>query len=230
MTVAVTGANRGLGLAVTSELLATGHTVVAIVRNVSGELSELERVFGDVLLLVKADVSSEPDISAAAAETRRRVCNITHLVNNAAIIRGRGTGASDLRLEDVRDSFAVNTFGPLIVTKHFLPLIRERAPGIQLLNISSKAGSLALVDKPDYSYAMSKAALNMYTAVLRVELAPQGIGVAAVHPGWMHTDMGGAMAPVDPRRTARTIVGLLDGSVAPPSSLFFNSDLKPLPF
>lgn len=230
MVVVVTGAGRGLGYEIIAAMLQAGTKVVACVRTPSPKIEELKRANGDLLFVVRMDVAKEAEVRAAAAAVKKRFASITHLVNNAAILRGRGMGAAELPMADFEESFATNAFGPLLVTKHFLPLIAKDR-GIQILNISSTSGSIARAGKPDYSYSMSKAALNMYTVMLRNELAGRGLAVAAIHPGWIRTDMGGEAAPGDPAASARFVVGLLDGSIAPPAgSLFFDVDLKPLPF
>ena len=82
----------------------------------------------------------------------------------------------------------------------------------------------------DYAYSISKAALNIYTAMIRAELSERSIAVAAIHPGWMRTDMGGPDATGDPAEAASTIVSLLTGELSPPfDSWFFDIDLNPLP-
>lgn len=230
MVVVVTGAGRGLGYEIVAALLRGGRKVVACVRTPSPKLDELKIGHEGLLFVVRMDVDKEEEARAAARAVNERFGSITHIVNNAAVLRGRGTGAADLPMADFEESFATNTFGPLLVTKHFLPLLVKDS-GIQVLNISSTSGSIARAGRPDYSYAMSKAALNMYTVMLRNELSARGIAVAAIHPGWIHTDMGGKNAPGDPAASARFVVGLLDGSIAPPAdSAFFDVDLNPLPF
>lgn len=228
MTILVAGASRGLGLELVRAGLDAGHTVIATERRETPALRELAGRHGDRLHTVRFDLTDEPAVKAAADEVRARTGTITHIVNNAGMLVGRGRGAADLDADEVARSFHVQAVGPALVVKHFLPmLVKDR--GIQILNVSSQSGSMNEVTRPDYAYSMSKCALNMYTAMLRKELAPAGIPVACIHPGWIRTDMGGPDAPGDPRKAADDIIHLLQGTTSPPEGVwFFNIDLTPI--
>ncbi|MNC59414.1 C-factor [compost metagenome] len=107
----------------------------------------------------------------------------------------------------------INLYGPMRVVKHFLPLLTE--PGLSIINISSEAGSISNAYPGDYPYAISKTALNMFSQQLHVYMQERGIQVLSVHPGWMHTDMGGEEAPTDPRSSAEGIISLIEQRTAP---------------
>jgi NAD(P)-dependent dehydrogenase (short-subunit alcohol dehydrogenase family) len=121
----------------------------------------------------------------------------------------------------------INSAAPLSVVKSFYPLLGR---GSRIVNISSEAGSIEMSErKSEYGYCMSKAALNMLSKILRNRLAPEGIGVFAVHPGWFSSDMGTSAAPVTPRRQARLLAKTID-ALRGDSPLYFDWTGKELPF
>ena len=101
------------------------------------------------------------------------------------------------------------------------------------MNISSTAGSLSLVGKVSHfmghypAYKISKAALNMYTCVLALELANTGIIVSSVHPGWVKTDIGGQEADLTPQQAAEGIYTV--ATMRPESGGFWFAG-EPLPW
>jgi len=131
-------------------------------------------------------------------------------VNNAAILLGRDQTIEEVDMQMMVESMDVNLYGPMRVVKHFLPLMRKSGSGF-IMNISSEAGSFHRAYGKDYSYAISKAALNLFTQRLHVDLSSSGIRALAVHPGWMRTDMGGPSAHLDPMESAVAILDLIEG-------------------
>ena len=106
-------------------------------------------------------------------------------------------------------AYQVNAVGPLMVVKYALPLLRKGQKKL-IVNVSSEAGSIgACWRKSEYSYCMSKAALNMASRILQNALKEEGIKVLALHPGWFSSDMGGAAAPITPSDAAEEIVKLV---------------------
>lgn len=104
------------------------------------------------------------------------------IINNAAILNGRGTSIEDLDIEAIKLAFDVNTLGPARVIKHFLPLLKK-GENQSIINISSEGGSLTNAYSGDYPYGLSKAALNMLSEKLHVALKNEGIQVLSVHQG-----------------------------------------------
>lgn len=209
----VTGANRGLGRQLVRVALERGYRVAAGMRESAlnaADIQTLKEAHGDRFLAVNLDVTSEPSVEAAAAEVRRTFGRVDVLVNNAAVLVARDQKLEQLSLEAVEHTFQVNLFGPLRVTKHVLPLMTGTGRKA-IINVSSEAGSFANAYGGDYPYALSKGALNLFSAHLRQYVAARGIRVFAVHPGWIRTDMGGEKAPGDPLASARGIMDLADG-------------------
>lgn len=212
-TILITGANRGLGRELVRAALERGWRVAAGMREGALEAADiraLREAHGDRFLAVALDVTGEPSVEAAAADVRRAFGRVDVLVNNAAILVARDQKLEELSLAAVDETFQVNLYGPLRVTKHVLPLMTGSGRKA-IVNISSEAGSFANAYGGDYPYALSKGALNLFSAHLRRYVAGRGIRVFAVHPGWIRTDMGGDQAPGDPFESARGILDLAEG-------------------
>jgi NAD(P)-dependent dehydrogenase (short-subunit alcohol dehydrogenase family) len=203
----VTGANRGLGLEFVRQLLARGERVVATCRH-PGRATALNALAGEHpgrLRVLPLDVAAPRSIAELAHELPLldEALSLRLLVNCAGVLHsGERFGAIDPAT--VEDSFRTNAMGPLLVTQ---ALAERLADGAKVANLSSVLGSVASVARfGSPSYDMSKAAQNMVTALLAKALAPRGIVVLALHPGWAQTDMGGANATVP---VADAVAGLL---------------------
>ncbi|MBB6674994.1 SDR family oxidoreductase [Cohnella nanjingensis] len=224
MNLLITGAGRGLGLELTKQAAARGHTVVACVRDTEGAvaLREAAEQYPGRIRIESFDIVSETEAQRLADRLKQDAFVLDGIVNNAGILLGRDGGIASLSLDDTRRTFEVNLFGPLIVAKHLTPLLRESESGAEIVvNISSEAGSFSGAYGGDYPYALSKMALNMFSKQLNEELKPRGIRALAVHPGWIRTDMGGQAAPLSPEDSATGILNLVEGTTAVPEETFF---------
>jgi NAD(P)-dependent dehydrogenase (short-subunit alcohol dehydrogenase family) len=184
----VTGASRGIGLAVARDLAARGFTVVQGAR----DPASAPRVDGDVLVR-RLDVTHADSIEGLARELDR----VDVLVNNAAILYDTWNRAATVDLDIVREAMETNLYGAWAMSQALLPQLRRSGHG-RIVNVSSGAGSLATMGGGTPAYQVSKAALNAFTRTLAGELRGDGILVNAVCPGWVATDMGGpAGRPVE---------------------------------
>lgn len=211
MNILITGAGRGLGYELAAEALKRGHGVIAGVRRPDQEqtaLSELALTYGAKLTVVALDVTDEAGIAALAARLKEQGQTLGAIINNAAVLTARNTSIEELDLQDMLITMDINLYGPMRVVKHFLPLLTE--PELSIINISSEAGSITNAYPGDYPYGISKTALNMFSQQLHVYVKERGIQVLSVHPGWMHTDMGGTEAPTSPRASAEGIINLIE--------------------
>ena len=204
----VTGANRGLGLEFTRQLLAAGSHVVAACRH-PGKATALNTLAGEHpgrLHVLPLDVA-EPKTHAELVRELPLVLGddgrLDLLLNNAGVLHS-GERFGHLALASLDDSFRSNAAGPLLLTQALAPWL---ADGAKVVNLSSRLGSIALTTRfgtPGYN--ISKAALNMVTVLLAQALAERGIAVVALSPGWVRTDMGGEEAELEP---AQAVAGLL---------------------
>ncbi len=215
-TVLITGAGRGVGLALTKEFLAAGYRVFAGVRKTYHLLEEVKEEYPAALSLIPLDVTEMASVRAAAARVAAETPALEILINNAGVYLGDKTRPlEELDLEDnhLQQTMEVNAFGPLRVVQQFLPLLAAGRQKI-IVNISSEAGSIGdCWRKQEYAYTMSKAALNMQTRILHNYLSPRGFKVKAIHPGWVRTDMGGKEADLDPATSAEGIFRVIQKTI-----------------
>jgi len=235
----VTGAARGLGVALVRQLLERGDRVFAAARGGSEReaLRELKRAHPDSLVPIALDVADPQSISDSVSEVRKHTDKLDLLINNAGIASEHGgnssTAPEPLGRVEQRNSlqvFAVNTVGPLLMVQAYEGLLaRAKAP--RVVNITSRMGSID--DKSStgyYSYSASKAALNMVNKILSRELRPEGIVTIVVHPGWVQTDMGGGHATLTPEKSAAALIRLVSALSEKDNGAFFNYDGSPLPW
>jgi NAD(P)-dependent dehydrogenase (short-subunit alcohol dehydrogenase family) len=222
-TILITGANRGIGLALTAELLKGGHRVLAGTRNPAkaADLEKLRAEHGESLEVLELDVTSQESATAAAARAGTLTAGVDVLVNNAAVFPEEGDESIfDMKLEHFREAFETNVIGVIRVTREFVPLL-EKGKDPRIVNISSGAASVTAKDDYGYyAYAASKAALNMVTRGLAAEFRPRGICVVAMTPGWVKTEMGGPDAPLKPEESARAIARTITSLTMEKTSLF----------
>lgn len=208
-TVLVTGASRGIGLALVRELASQGWHVLAGARDPLGAHA-LQAAAGNAgpgtIDILRLDVRSDDSVRSAAEEAATKVRGLDVLVNNAGVFPEEGSEPLErLPLECFEEAFAVNVVGVARVTRLFLPLL-GRAAHPRVVNISSRAGSISTKEDSDYyCYSSSKAALNMLTRAMAAELRPRGITVVAVTPGWVKTEIGGPLAPLTVDDAARSL-------------------------
>ncbi|MGV1941482.1 SDR family NAD(P)-dependent oxidoreductase [Agrobacterium sp. 22-211-1] len=203
----VTGANRGIGLAITERLVTQGYRVAGCVRNASRDLQDLLSA-EEGHTIVTLDLRDDAAISEAARTVLRWSKQIDVLVNCAGI--ASGSLFTMTRMDQMRDVFQVNTFGPLLFTQ-YIARAMTRAKAGTVINIGSTAGLLA--DAGTLAYGGSKAALIHATRVLAMELGASGIRVNAIAPAVVETDMAAQMD--DAARATLDTRSVLAGKILP---------------
>ncbi|HUJ39681.1 MAG TPA: SDR family oxidoreductase [Candidatus Acidoferrales bacterium] len=185
-TVLITGATDGLGRAMAVFLAANGYRVFAAGRSAEKRAS-LDQLAAERKLLIETldmDVADDASVSRAVARVLERAGRVDVLINNAGI--AYVAVLEEIRLDDLRRQFETNVFGLLRVTQAVLPAMRERRAG-RILNVSSIAGKIALPLMGPY--ASSKHAVEGLSDSLRLELAPFGVRVILIEPGFIPTNM-----------------------------------------
>jgi NAD(P)-dependent dehydrogenase (short-subunit alcohol dehydrogenase family) len=220
----VTGANRGLGLETSRQLLSKGLTVVMAGR----DHAALERARGELgrdgerrAIAVTMDVSNAGSIATAHDVVIDRLGRVDVLVNNAAVLLFENDDALSIPTEVYRETFDTNVFGVIDVCRAFVPGMARQRYG-RVVNVSSGAGQLATMSTYAPAYSASKAALNAVTRILASTYQDSGVLVNAVDPGWVRTDMGGRSAPRSPREGADGIVWLATLPDNGPTGGFFH--------
>jgi len=209
--VLITGAGRGIGLELARQYAARGDRVLAGCRAIERApgLRALVDQHRETVSVVPLAVTDATSLAVAIQQAHREVEGLDILINNAAINPGDVTveGPDGQRLlDDARtlEVFNVNVVAPVRVAQAFTALLTH-GRALRVVNISSGAGSLSdATDGGDgYSYAASKAALNMMTRTYAWTVRDQGITAVMIDPGWVKTDMGGAGATLAPEESAR---------------------------
>ncbi|HET7718198.1 MAG TPA: SDR family oxidoreductase [Bauldia sp.] len=198
-TILITGANRGIGLALVRAYRARGETVFAACRVTSKALSELGASVHEGVDV--ADDAAVDRLATSLGDTK-----IDVLINNAGIHSNETL--SDLNFDRIRRQFEVNSLGPLRMTRALLPHLQK---GSKVVIVTSRSGSIGDNGSGQtYGYRMSKAAVNMAGVNLAIDLKPRGIPVLLLHPGMVKTDMGGGPGAVEAKDAAARMVKRID--------------------
>ncbi len=204
-TILVTGANRGIGLALAEELVRRGDRVIATVRDPFRLPDFLRTAPKEQMAVIGMEVTDDRAVARAAESLKEP---LDAIVNNAGIHGTRGGSVANADLAEMAQVLAVNTIAPLRVARAFLPhLKRSKQP--RIMTISSQMGALSGSSTGSLAYRTSKAAVNKAMQCLATDLRADGIAVVVVHPGWVRTDMGGGAADLSPEESAAGIADLL---------------------
>ena len=218
-TILITGANKGIGLALARAYKASGDHVIAVVRTTSDELAHL-----DVEVHENIDIANAASVAEIAKALSGRKIDI--LFNNAGVLIS--DNLIHLDEEAVRYQFEVNALGPLRLIRTLLPTLRT---GSKIAIVSSLVGSLADNQRSgNYGYRMSKVAVNMAAKNLSIDLAPNGIGVYLFHPGFVKTDMVNHRGPTPPDVAATGMINVLERVTMAETGTFWHAEGRPLPW
>jgi NAD(P)-dependent dehydrogenase (short-subunit alcohol dehydrogenase family) len=228
----VTGANKGIGLAVVGQLADQGYTVLLGARDAArGQeaVASLKRQ-DKAVRFQQIDITDAASVSRAAADIERDFGRLDVLVNNAGVkLEWHPAPPSQCTIDMVRQTYETNVFGTMSVILAMLPLLRRSAAG-RIVNVSSGLGSIALARtagtpfnlKPMLSYSTSKSAVNAMTVQFANELRDTPIKVNAADPGYTSTDMTCHDGARTPEMAARPILRLATLPADGPSGGFFD--------
>jgi len=184
----VTGASKGIGAGIAKALAAEGAAVVV---NYSSSKDGADAVVdsitkaGGKAVAVQGDVSKEKDARGLVDAALSEFGQLDVLVNNSGVYAF--SSIEDVSEDEYRRQFDVNVLGPLLTTKAAVPHLKD---GASVINISSNITSVLVPQSAIYSG--TKGALDAVTGVLAKELAPRGIRVNAILPGYTETEGTGA--------------------------------------
>jgi NAD(P)-dependent dehydrogenase (short-subunit alcohol dehydrogenase family) len=203
----ITGANRGIGLAVTKVALSRGWTVLGSMRS-EEDADRLAAELGPQFRPQLFDVTDRQAMAVSAASSPQA---IDVLLNNAGII-GPDAGqqsALDMDFTGFLRTLEVNTLAPLAVAQAFLPRLRKSRHG-RILTISSQMSWMGYAKSDRVAYRTSKAAVNKVMQCLATDLEPENIAVGLIDPGWVRTEMGGGDADLTAEEVAAGIADLIE--------------------
>jgi len=215
MNVVITGANRGIGLELARLCLERGDHVISAVRSADDALGEV---------VEGVEVTSDEGVARLVRALDGREVGL--LLNNAGLLRR--TGLEDLDWEVIQRQMEVNAYGPLRVTR---ALLANLARGSKVAIVTSRMGSIAdNTSGSHYGYRMSKAAVNMAGASLSRDLAPRGVAVCLLHPGYVTTRMTGFTGNWGPSEAARGLLDRIDELSLSNSGSFWHAEGQLLPW
>jgi NAD(P)-dependent dehydrogenase (short-subunit alcohol dehydrogenase family) len=217
--VVITGANRGIGLALVEAYAAAGDTVFAWARDPASasKLRALADGAGGQVRVAQADVTDDASVAAAAAGIGAAPVDV---LLNVAGINPDGNGGANFDFDDWRLAFEVMAVGPFRVA---LALMRNlEAAGGRIVTVTSQIGASNWSSGGWYAYGAAKAAVNRAMKSFAVDAKPHGISVALIHPGHVRTRMGGGTAPLSPEQSAASIRKVAAGLDLANSGSFFN--------
>ena len=218
-TIVITGVNRGIGLAIARVYRKRGDRVIALCRHASDAL----RASG-AGIVEGVDVTSPEALERAALEVE----SVDVLIANAGVLSNEPLRSVGDDRDRIERQFAVNALGPLLTVHVFADkLVR----GAKVALITSRMGSIADNSSGgSYGYRMSKAALNAAGRSLAIDLAPRGIAVGLLHPGYVRTDMTGGRGNVEAAEAAAMLVERIDELNASNSGSFRHANGEALPW
>ncbi len=195
--IVITGANRGIGLALTKKYLSEGHQVMALCRQSSSELSQ-----------TKAEIMENVDVTnlSSLEECAKKVGEMDILINNAGVLFNETL--EDLNFETIQKQVEVNTYAPLkVITTLGKGLKKGGVFGI----LTSRMGSIEDNDSGSYyGYRLSKAAGNAVGKSLAMDLKEEGICVLLLHPGYVKTEMTGHQGLIETEESASGLYQVIE--------------------
>jgi len=222
-TILVTGGNKGIGFEICRLLAAEGHRVILCGRNLDALKAAQEKlklkdnpVFIELLDVLAID--TYPDFFK---RVDAQFGSIDVLINNAAIFFKETDDLESLTYETFDQTLKTNLYGPIFLTKTFLPHIIQQNG--RIVNISSELGVMSRMGARFLSYRISKSALNAFTIHTAKE-HPEITAVAA-HPGRVNTDMSGSKTAREPQEAAEHIAWLATSPEVVSGKLYFDKKI-----
>ena len=229
-SVLITGANRGLGLEFTRQYGADGWRVSACCRSPAEatELAEIAARHPNDVSIHGMEVTDSVSVTTVAEALRNDAIDL--LISNAGILGSRNWKLGKTDYDNWGETLAVNVLGATRVLEAFSDHV-ARSERKQMVTISSKLGSISLAKSTsNLAYRTSKAAVNMAVKCVADALEGRGVICAAVSPGWVQTDMGGANADLTPQESVGNMRQLFETLGLESTGRFLNHDGSEIPW
>ncbi len=222
--VLITGANRGIGLALAKHYAEAGHSVIGCVRDPAAaeDLKALSGVSVEAM-----DVGDPASISAAAERVGAQPIDI--LINNAGATGGEAQALDNLDIEAWHAALNVNTIGPLLIARDFKHNLAASGNG-KLMTLTSQLAASTWPMGGMYIYGSTKAALSRAFVSLAIDWKEEPITVGLMHPGWVQTDMGGPHAEITADESATGIISVIESMTKVDSGKFYKWNGEQHPF
>ncbi len=218
-TLLITGANRGIGLALATLYKKAGYQIIAVCRSRSDEIAALADQ-----LITNIDFTNAQDINTVYQQIKDQPVDL--LINNAGLLQDDSLGS--IELDSLRQQMEINAYAPLMFTQAIQTCLKS---GSKIVNITSRMGSISDNDSGGrYGYRAAKAALNAFTKSLAIDLKEQGIAVAVVHPGWVKTRMVNFNGLITAEESAKGIAARIAALNLENSGSFWHSNGELLPW
>jgi len=215
-TILITGAGRGLGLALARRFVELGWETLGTVREPAKGAAMPK---GSQTLL--CDVTDRASLARLGRDLKGKPIDV--LFCNAGMFGKRQQSLGSVDYDLWAEVMRVNVFAPMACVEALVDNVAASARR-QIVMMSSRMGSITENGGGEVVYRSSKSALNAVTKSLSIDLAPRGITAIAVHPGWVQTDMGGPRATLTPEQSAQGLADVVVGLTASGNGRFFNHD------
>ena len=228
-TTLITGANRGIGLAMARLATERGDLVLAAARRPGAALAlaDLARRNRNVSVL-NLDVTDPEEMAAAAAALEDAPIDL--LICNAGQYLARGGLDDPEYTYDAWHTMMMTNVAGIFFTVRALLTRLVQAEGPKIAIVSSIMASSEQAPGGSYIYRASKAAATNLARNLAVDLKAQGIAVGAYHPGWVRTDMGGPSAAIDVEESAKGLMQRFDALTLATTGVFEDYRGEAIPF
>lgn len=225
--VLITGAGRGIGLALTRQYAEDGdNEVIACVRDPDASAALKELAAGASLRIVRLDLADLDTIATASQEVGDVPIDI--LINNAGSVGGAHQSIDDVDVAEWHRTLDVNTIAPLLVARAFKANLAASGNG-RLMNVTSQLAASTWPMGGMIIYSTTKAALSKVGQILAIDWKDEPITSVLMHPGWVKTDMGGPHADITADESARGIRNVIAGLTKADSGKFYkwNGEIHP---
>jgi NAD(P)-dependent dehydrogenase (short-subunit alcohol dehydrogenase family) len=231
--ILITGASRGIGLELTKQNLIRGHYIYASCRNPTEptELMSLQSQYKDRIEILTLDVEDEDSVKTCLNGLKKKDQSIDLLFNNAGIMDW--SNFEDISCSSLEKIYKVNLLGTLLVTRNAISCLQQ-SPAPIIVNLSSRLGSIELRGGTQLggaiAYQCSKAALNMLTKQMSIDLKPLNIRVISQSPGWVKTEMGGTEAKYRVQDAVSMMLNALESLPKDQTGIFIGEDGVQIPW
>ncbi|MEM8500988.1 MAG: SDR family oxidoreductase [Pseudomonadota bacterium] len=223
-TVLITGANRGIGLALAEQFTERKFNVIGTARNTE-KAQELKALGATVEQL---DVTDQASVDALKQRLNGQAIDI--LINNAGIVGHTSRALADLDIDKLSQVYEVNALGPLRVIQALFANVESSEQQL-VINISSTMGSIERNTwGSTVGYRASKAALNMINKTMAVDYGKQGLTFVVMHPGYVKTDMNAGEGQYTAEQSAAGLTEVISGLSHENNGMFFDHLGKELPW